>query len=181
MVALGRAIIDGLMQGLREKMDELFALARRIAARVRETLEDALRIGSPSQVMADIGRAMMEGWQVGIERGAERPVSALERASGAVVGNVGGAQSLAPLPVGGSSGAVTINLYADVLDESAAARVFDALESEARRGLVSGRRMMGPTNVTNSANKSLSGIRVTCPGPVAGVRGIKRNQWRQGR
>lgn len=75
---LGSNAAIGLANGINAGAGAAISAARALAAAVTNTLRSALRIASPSKVMAELGGYTAEGFAYGIERG----ISQVERASG---------------------------------------------------------------------------------------------------
>lgn len=63
----GVATMDGLLQGLKSKEEELKREARRIADAIRQTIASALQINSPSKVMMEMGENVVDGLILGME------------------------------------------------------------------------------------------------------------------
>lgn len=102
MMEAGRAILDGLLSGLRERWQALKDGVSGIASGIADTVRGALGIRSPSRVFAEIGGHLMGGLQLGIERSSGRPLAAMRTVAGALaVPMAAGAMAL------GSAGAAT--------------------------------------------------------------------------
>lgn len=67
---IGRDILDGIKKGLEEAKARLTAKIKEIADMLPEAVKKALKIGSPSKVMADIAKWIPIGMAVGIEKNA---------------------------------------------------------------------------------------------------------------
>lgn len=64
---LGSDIITGLIDGVRESIGNVVGIAKEIAGNFVGGFKDAMNIKSPSRVMMEIGKAIMEGLGIGIE------------------------------------------------------------------------------------------------------------------
>jgi hypothetical protein len=67
MIPTGRAVINGILAGLREREGALYDKARAIADRVRAEISSALQIASPSKVTEQMGRQIAQGLIQGME------------------------------------------------------------------------------------------------------------------
>lgn len=69
MKEIGRNIIEGLQNGIGDKLSEIISKAREIATAIIDTVKDILGIHSPSTVFMEIGRNIVEGLVNGIASG----------------------------------------------------------------------------------------------------------------
>lgn len=76
--ALGRAIVDGLVSGIRNGVARVTGAIRGLAGQARSALASALQIQSPSKVFAQLGVQIPAGLGQGIERGTPRVAGAVE-------------------------------------------------------------------------------------------------------
>jgi hypothetical protein len=90
MKGIGKDIIGGLVNAIRESAQKLREALDWIASIAPQWVKDALGIGSPSKVFEEIGRNVMAGWTKGIEDMAMGPQMALAGATGGMVGGAGG-------------------------------------------------------------------------------------------
>ena len=98
MLAIGGQIMDGLLEGLRARWTALKDTVSGIASGLADSVRDALGIRSPSRVFAEIGGHLMGGLQLGIERAASLPLSAMRGVAAALAAPItAGAIALAPL------------------------------------------------------------------------------------
>ena len=77
-VQMGRDLIDGLIQGIKERVATAVDAVRGVASSIIATAKDALGIQSPSTVFAEIGTNIMQGLAGGInaaQSGVESDVS----------------------------------------------------------------------------------------------------------
>ena len=165
MMAIGGQIIDGLLQGMRQRWQALKDGVSGIASGIADTVRGALGIRSPSRVFAEIGGHLMGGLQLGIQRAAGLPLAAMRTvavalaapmAAGAVAIGAAGLpqpQVLAAgrpvqwppvqAPAGGMAAApiqITVNLNGSATPE-AAQDVAAAVRREVERALAeAGRR-----------------------------------------
>lgn len=77
MLAIGGQIIDGLLQGMRQRWAALKEAVSGIASGIADTVRGALGIRSPSRVFAELGGHLMGGLQLGIERASSLPLAAM--------------------------------------------------------------------------------------------------------
>ncbi len=66
---IGRNIIEGLMNGLKNKWNDLKNLANQLGDSIQKGFKDALNIHSPSKVMMEIGDYTMQGLNLGMQKG----------------------------------------------------------------------------------------------------------------
>lgn len=85
--ALGKAIIDGIIAGLKSAGSALFGALKDLAGQALGAAKDSLKINSPSKVFRDeVGAAIPEGMAVGVEENAYMVSDAVEgMASGLAV------------------------------------------------------------------------------------------------
>lgn len=70
LAAAGRDLMDGLAQGMLSRLQRLREIASDIAAVVRDTVKNVLRIQSPSRVFMDIGDDTVQGFIDGLRAAA---------------------------------------------------------------------------------------------------------------
>ena len=81
----GKNIIQGLIDGIDSKRSAAIAAARDIADAIRDTIDSAMGIASPSKVMMEKGRYITEGLAIGMEnrlRDVKRAALSLSSAAG---------------------------------------------------------------------------------------------------
>lgn len=137
----GGRMIDGLIDGIKQRWQALKDAVSGIADSTVGWLRDKLGIRSPSRVFAEIGGYTMEGLEQGILRGQDGPLAALAKAAKGVVAAgagvlVSGAAAAlpldarAPVGMGGAAGGpmiVQISVYPSPgMDEQALARAVAA-------------------------------------------------------
>ena len=84
MLEAGRAILDGLIGGIRERWQALKESVTGIASGIADTVKGALGIRSPSRVFAAIGGHLMTGLEQGITHAADLPLAAMRGVAGAL-------------------------------------------------------------------------------------------------
>lgn len=77
---LGWEIVNGLTGGLAEKVGGALETARSVGSRVLSVMQRAMGINSPSKYTKQYGVWLMEGLQIGQERGSRKAINAAERA-----------------------------------------------------------------------------------------------------
>lgn len=78
MSDIGRNIMYGLSSGIWAGSGSAISAAQSVASRVKSTIQSAMKIHSPSRWMRDfIGKNMMEGWGIGLEKYANMPESSM--------------------------------------------------------------------------------------------------------
>ncbi|HSN23128.1 MAG TPA: tape measure protein [Methylomicrobium sp.] len=74
---VGKDIISGLINGISSMAGSLLDKARNMAGQVADAFSGALKIGSPSKVMAELGRFVVQGIIVGIGSEISNMISAI--------------------------------------------------------------------------------------------------------
>ncbi len=64
----GVLLMEKLLEGMKSKEKELVKEAERIANRIRQTIASALQINSPSKVMIEMGKDIVDGLIIGMEK-----------------------------------------------------------------------------------------------------------------
>ena len=77
----GKAIIDGMIEGLNENKDRLLDIVDLLGKDALKTMNLALGISSPSKVFEGVGKYMMQGLASGISGSAGLPTQALQSVS----------------------------------------------------------------------------------------------------
>lgn len=78
----GRNLIDGLMNGIRERLEPLRNLITSVANMLPEGVKKALGIRSPSRVFAGLGDNVMEGLSMGLQRSERTPLADVRAIAG---------------------------------------------------------------------------------------------------
>lgn len=93
---VGRDIIQGIVNGLRNAGGQVVETVKRIAAESLDAVKSFFGIKSPSKVMADVGKNLMYGMANGISSAAGSVVNTAQSASNDILGGFGGNATLAP-------------------------------------------------------------------------------------
>lgn len=83
--AAGKAIVDGLMAGIRGTWANLLTLVRTLATNALNTFNSIFQIQSPSKVMADIGANIVAGLAKGVKDSTGSAVKAMAGSANAVL------------------------------------------------------------------------------------------------
>ena len=78
----GTNIIQGLWNGLKSKFEAVKAWFAEKAASLKQTFAGVMGIHSPSRVFRRFGGWMMEGLQIGLDKGASRPIASVANTAG---------------------------------------------------------------------------------------------------
>lgn len=125
---LGRAIMEGIANGLSSLVSWLEGKIGGIAGGLLDKAKGILHISSPSKRFADeVGKAIMTGIALGIDRHQHRPSDALGRA---LTGTVGAGRGMVVAPAGGGGRVAQVNL---VLDGRVLASTLVELDKNYRR------------------------------------------------
>ena len=96
MSAIGQQLLEGMVQGIRDKVGWLVDEGVRAANAVLAAIKNTLGISSPSKVMAEMGKYLDEGLALGIEDSVYLPVDAGQVMADRIIARV--RVALAPLP-----------------------------------------------------------------------------------
>ena len=107
---IGENTVTGLANGINDTADEAIRAAEDLAAAVRNTIEQSLKIGSPSRVMMELGEFVSAGFAEGIEDG-------LGQVNRAVYSMASAATSVPSRSEGGRTIDVTLMIGPDKLTE----------------------------------------------------------------
>ena len=107
---IGENTVTGLANGITNTADEAIRAAEDLAAAVRNTIEQSLKIGSPSRVMMELGEFVSAGFAEGIEDG-------LGQVNRAVYSMASAATSVPSRSEGGRTIDVTLMIGPDKLTE----------------------------------------------------------------
>lgn len=75
---IGDDIINGVVRGVESAKEKLLAKLRALGRKIAQTFKDVLKIGSPSKVMADLGKWIPIGLAVGIEKNTKFVSTAID-------------------------------------------------------------------------------------------------------
>lgn len=78
----GANIIQGLWNGLKSKIESVKTWFAQQAASLKQTFAGVMGIHSPSRVFRRFGGWMMEGLQIGLDKGASRPIASVANTAG---------------------------------------------------------------------------------------------------
>lgn len=81
-VQFGANIIQGLWNGLKSKFEAVKAWFAEKAASLKQTFAGVMGIHSPSRVFRRFGGWMMDGLQIGLDRGAASPIASMAGVAG---------------------------------------------------------------------------------------------------
>lgn len=122
-VSVGRAIIDGLVSGIKAAPGKIWGALKGIIGGAWQKSKEFLGIASPSRLFATMGGHISSGLAMGIDRGGRQPLGSMKRLAAGVA--AAGAMSLSPAygaaPRAGVSasgqgvqaqaGPITLNIY----------------------------------------------------------------------
>ena len=78
----GANIIQGLWNGLKSKIESVKTWFAQQAASLKQTFAGVMGIHSPSRIFRRFGGWMMEGLQIGLDKGASRPITSVANTAG---------------------------------------------------------------------------------------------------
>lgn len=84
-VQLGKDIIDGIMDGLRENGSAIIDYIVGLGQDALDSIKELFGIGSPSKIMMQIGRDIIEGWLIGMQSMSRQFYDATQDIAGGVV------------------------------------------------------------------------------------------------
>ena len=135
-VQSGKDLVNGLIEGVRAKIQEFKDLVASLATDALASITDILGIHSPSKVFAEIGENIMVGWQQGLLANALLPI----QATAMVAGNLSAAGAVGAAGVLGSSGTSNIfqfTIYADRYTDT------ESLKTSVKQGVIEAQRAKG--------------------------------------
>jgi TP901 family phage tail tape measure protein len=103
MLEAGKNIVKGLWDGIRNTQDWIMGKVKGFGDSILGSIKDFFKIKSPSRVMAEMGKYLIEGFGNGIEDNAKVAIKAATRASEAVLGSFGALDSNHTIGVDGAS------------------------------------------------------------------------------
>lgn len=113
LVSAGKNIIQGLWDGLQDKMSAVMDWIHDKAMAIRERFESLMQIGSPSKVFRQYGRWIDEGLVLGLSQGSTAIDKEISKIASGV--NVGFSSSLNSPEGNVNRGSTTINLNGDYM------------------------------------------------------------------
>ena len=132
---VGKNVIQGLINGIGSMVKAVGDKISEVAGGIKDKITGALGIHSPSRWMRDmIGKNMMLGWEIGIDRNAKIPQLAMQNAVDGVILPSVTAESVLSSRVNGigASNSVTNNYYQTQSNNS----MLEALNKLANRPIV---------------------------------------------
>jgi hypothetical protein len=111
MRIIGKAAVQGLINGMTSKEGELIAKARELGNAVKRALQDALEVNSPSRVTRTIGEQVAAGLVMGMEQSMNDVRGAAAAMGGAALPSTGAMNGISGGVMGGGSGVVVQNFY----------------------------------------------------------------------
>lgn len=93
MPSIGANAVQGLIDGMQSKKEELKSVVEEIASIITDTTQSELDIHSPSRVMRRLGEYTNEGFIVGLQRTAAKVQSVMQGVYGSVANSVSTMQS----------------------------------------------------------------------------------------
>ncbi len=127
-VALGSALVDGLVNGIKARFDSIRQTVGDLAGVVRERFSSLLGIRSPSTVFMDFGANISDGAAIGIRKRLDAVKGAAGILAAATLVGAAGATSGAALAGSGAAGGITINFSPTIYAQDARG-VTDALNT----------------------------------------------------
>jgi hypothetical protein len=92
MVAIGKSMIDGIIKGIKEKINDLIAAVTEALSKIPQAAKDLLGIASPSKLFEGIGENVMKGFAGGMEDSGKEPVKAMKD----IIANVSAPPAIGP-------------------------------------------------------------------------------------
>ena len=151
---VGKNVIQGLIDGIGSMVRAVEDKISEVAGGIKDKITGALDIHSPSRWMRDmIGKNMMLGWEIGIDRNAKLPQLAMQSAVDSIaLPNVTAESVLSSRVSGiGASNSVTNNYYQNQSNNS----MLEALNKLANRPIVTNIDV-DSTNVARATSKAMT-------------------------
>ncbi len=151
---VGKNVIQGLINGIGSMVKAVGDKISEVAGGIKDKITGALDIHSPSRWMRDmIGKNMMLGWEIGIDKNAKLPQLAMQNAVDSVVLPSVTAESVLSSRVSGigASNSVTNNYYQTQSNNS----MLEALNKLANRPIVTNIDV-DSTNVARATSKAMT-------------------------
>jgi phage-related protein len=127
MTGFGKDLIQGLMNGIDAMLQPLKNAWNKVVNILPKKFAATMRISSPSKVMADMGKQVMDGLDMGLKVNAGAPVKTMEGAAAAIGGSV---PSLSPAGAGGRGSRtqlITVELDGRVLAKALGSSMVDQI------------------------------------------------------
>mgnify|MGYP003599217408 FL=1 len=151
---VGKNVIQGLIDGIGSMVKAVENKISEVAGGIKDKITGALDIHSPSRWMRDmIGKNMMLGWEIGIDRNAKLPQLAMQSAVDSIaLPNVTAESVLSSRVSGiGASNSVTNNYYQTQSNNA----VLEALDKVANRPIVTNIDV-DSTNIARTTSKAMT-------------------------
>lgn len=151
---IGKNVIQGLINGIGSMVKAVGDKISEVAGGIKDKITGALGIHSPSRWMRDmIGKNMMLGWEIGIDRNAKLPQLAMQGAVDSVVLPSVTAESVLSSRVSGigAFNSVTNNYYQTQSNNA----VLEALNKVANRPIVTNIDVDG-TNIARATSRPMA-------------------------
>ena len=151
---VGKNVIQGLIDGIGSMVKAVEDKISEVAGGIKDKITGALDIHSPSRWMRDmIGKNMMLGWEIGIDRNAKLPQLAMQSAVDSIaLPNVTAESVLSSRVSGiGASNSVTNNYYQNQSNNS----MLEALNKLANRPIVTNIDV-DSTNIARTTSKAMT-------------------------
>ena len=151
---VGKNVIQGLIDGIGSMVKAVEDKISEVAGGIKDKITGALDIHSPSRWMRDmIGKNMMLGWEIGIDRNAKLPQLAMQSAVDSIaLPNVTAESVLSSRVSGiGASNSVTNNYYQNQSNNS----ILEALNKLANRPIVTNIDV-DSTNIARTTSKAMT-------------------------
>lgn len=132
MTTVGSDAVQGLINGMQYKKDELKKTVEEIAQLIAETTQTELDIHSPSRVMRKLGEYTNEGFIVGLQRSAAKVQSAMQNVYGSLASSTDAVRQSST--INNSSNSVS-NDYSKTFQPSVVIQTTDSPEKAIRREL----------------------------------------------
>lgn len=115
LVSAGRAIVDGLINGITSRLSAALNTVRNLGAQIANAARSALRIGSPSKEFEEIGQNVIAGFTQGVDRGRPAVIESITNTTRATTEIVSPSAAIASLRGGGGTGGGGITVYGDLV------------------------------------------------------------------
>lgn len=151
---IGKNVIQGLINGIGSMVNAVKDKISEVAGGIKDKITGALGIHSPSRWMRDmIGKNMMLGWEIGIDKNAKLPQLAMQSAVDSVVLPSVSAESVLSSRVSGigASNSVTNNYYQTQSNSA----MLEALNKLANRPIVTKLDVDG-TNIARATSRPMA-------------------------
>ena len=151
---VGKNVIQGLIDGIGSMVKAVEDKISEVAGGIKDKITGALDIHSPSRWMRDmVGKNMMLGWEIGIDRNAKLPQLAMQSAVDSIaLPNVTAESVLSSRVSGiGASNSVTNNYYQNQSNNS----ILEALNKLANRPIVTNIDV-DSTNIARTTSKAMT-------------------------